>query len=224
MNVKKFLYIAVGAPEGDPASASTEGGSTGNAGPAATSQTGDFVSRADYEKLQGDLRAQAGRFDKFQKDLAAERAATVDPPVSGEFDPAAFRRDLLRDTANVISLTQAAAQLRVDLPHADPSIFGRLDEFGSVEALTVAAEGSHQRVQAALDAQKEDLEKTLLSDFATRYGVKIEGAAGPQGTTEGGQPGGDPTPEQFARLSFAEQNALEAAHPGISDRILRAAK
>ncbi len=221
--MRKFLYIAVGAPEGDGDPASTGTPAAGDAAPAAPS-TGDFVSRSDYEKLQSDLRSTAGRLDKLSKELAAPPATPASTDNDGGFDPVAFRRDLLRDTANVVGLSQAAVTLKAKYPHADPSLFGdRLTEFGSPEALEVAAQGSHTRVQSALDEQKTALEKSLLEDFSKRYGVKIEGAAGPQGSNEGGQPGGDPTPDQFARLSFKEQQDLEKAHPGISDRILKAA-
>lgn len=116
-------------------------------------------------------------------------------------------------------MSQTAASLKAEFPNADPALFSpeRLSQFGSPEALRYEVEDSHRRVAAILQAERAVIEAKVREEMAASVG-NVAGAAGTPPVL-----GGDPTPAQVAAMSPAEMDALEAANPGVIDRVLRAA-
>lgn len=206
-------------------SESTENQDAGSSeGSAGTQVPEGFVPLATLEQEQARTRAFQSELDRVKAETAAsaskpaESAGASDDDDEG-FDPVAYRRELLRDVAGVSRLSRAAESLRSEFPLADASLFeDRLVDFASPEALRIAAEDSHKAVASLVDAGMKAKEADLLKTFAEQYGVDLQGEGGPQG--QGQSVDGDPTPEQFNRLSFAEQDALEAKSPGITQRII----
>jgi hypothetical protein len=135
------------------------------------------------------------------------------------FDLDSFRNQMLRDVVGVTNLATAAPELRAKFPHADPAIFDNLHEFGSVDALRVAAEDSHRRVASVIEAEvaakEADWRKEAEEKYGTGAGTPSSGATTVQA--------GDPTTAQIAAMSVAEINELEARAPGTVERVLRSA-
>jgi hypothetical protein len=187
-----------------------------------------FVPKADFEKTEAQRREFQANLDKqtqenarLQRELAEARTGTPDPaqpPAPVGFDPQTFRQELMRDVLNANTLRSAADAAKIAFPHADPSIFtDRLAEFGSPEALRLAAEVSHTRVQTVLDAQKAEVEKTVREEFAATHG-----GGTPPPANSGAIPG-DPTAQELAKMTIAQLNELEDRTPGVINRVLRSA-
>lgn len=194
------------------------GGSQDGAGTLAAGERESYESRIRSFQSEAD-RAKA-RSAELERQLAEVQTPAA-PAVSddGTFDPTAFAAQLYADFERRNELAQAAASLRGEFEFANPGLFQRASEFDSVESLRAAAEADHARVKALVDARAEAKEQALRAEMAEKYGIRLDSPAG----GEGNSPAGDPTVEEFARLSFAEQARLEAENPGITDRILRSA-
>ena len=196
-----------------------QGAGDGAAG--GTQTTEGLVSREELDRVETQRREFQARADRLQRELDEAKASgstsQQDGGNDGGFDPAAFRRELMRDVMQASALQQAALTLKGEFPHADPSIFSeKLADFRSADALRMAAEASHRRVADALSAARTEIEEKVKKEFEERYG---SGSGSPQG---GGQSvPGDPTPEQLAAMSPDEWDALEQKSPGVIDRVLR---
>lgn len=195
-------------------------GSDPTPAPAAPVVPEGYVPAAEVEKAREEARR------RYQSELdrakaEAERLKAAQSAASGEkdggasgFDPDAFRQSLLRDVSSVLTLNQTVAQVRAEFPHADPALFSpdRLSQFGSSDALRLAAEDSHRRVTAILDAERAAMEAKLREELAAASG----GSSGPSG---GSSPPvtGDPTPEQLAAMPFSEYVKLPEE---VIDRVM----
>jgi len=185
-----------------------------------------FVPLAEVEQAREEARRRyQGEKDRLEAELARLKSAPAPKPVASDketegFDPAAFRQSLLRDVFGATALSQAASQLKAEFPHADPALFTaeRLSTFGNADALRFAAEDSHRRVAAILDTERSAIEAKLREEMA----AGSSGSQGPTGSTP--PPSGDPTLEQLSSMSLSEIDALEAANPGVVDRVMKAAR
>lgn len=185
-----------------------------------------YVPAAEVEKAREESRRRyQGELDQTKAELTRLQAAPVAPAGGaaaengGGFDPDAFKASLLRDVYGASQMSQASQAVRAEFPHADPTLFTpeKLSTFASPDALRFAAEDSHKRVAGILDAEKAAIEAKVREEFAAKYGQPGGSAVTPAA------PGGDPTPQQLAAMSIAELNALEAANPGVTERVMRAA-
>lgn len=198
----------------EPSTVETDGGTNGG-----TQTHEGFVPQADLEREQARARSFQSDLDRAKAELVTLKAAPTTEPVTtpkGEegFDPVAFRRSLLADTASVLAMTQAVGDLKTAYPHADPSIYERLADFGNPDALRLAVEDSHNRVASAIDEGRTALETGLRQEFESKYGA---------GTPAGAStvPAGDPTIAQLNAMSLNELREFEKAHPGVAERVLR---
>lgn len=200
------------------AGGSGSGGNSGDTPQGVTLETLESFGKQLTESFTTELRRVQGSVDKL-----AVTPKNEGGDKGGEFNPDTFRQGLLSDVYGAQALANEASALRTEFPHADPGLFApdRLASFNSPEALRVAAESSHKRVQDTLDAGFKAKEQEMLQDFAKKYGVDL--GAGPQGGTEGGG-GGDPTAQQLNQMSMAELDALEKENPGVVQRVLKAAQ
>jgi hypothetical protein len=198
--------------------------------PAAPPPAGDppqgFVPVTELEREQTRARTFQAEKDRLEAELNRLKAAPPAPaaPASGSedkgFDPDAFAQGLLDRVYQANALATAAVSLRSEFPNADPSLFSptRLSQYGSVEALRIAAESDHNRVTGINAAALEAERAKIRAEFVAAYGQ--EPPTGPSGG--GGQPvAGDPTPEALAAMTFDEFARFDAEHPGVADRVLR---
>jgi hypothetical protein len=173
---------------------------------------------SDLEREQARTRAFQAEADKAKAELAAAKPGDAGGEAGGSgFDPDKFRRELLQDVVGVTQLTQAAVTLKEKYPHADPALFGQLDEFGSVDALRVAVEDSHNRVATAITASGADIEAKVRAEYEEKFGK----LAGTPSTGASAQQAGDPTVAQLNAMSVQEMNEIEKKDPGVIDRVLR---
>lgn len=206
-----------GATPPDPAAAAA--GASGDGG---TQTPEGFVPKADFERAEAQRRETQRQLDLTKNQLVQATAGTPAPaPVpagsDADFDPVAFRRQLLGEVAQVTAVQGAAVRLLTEFPHADPDLFGaRLAEFGSVDALRLAAEASHLRVASVIAGEKATIEAQVRAEMAAAHG----GGSGQPGIP--GTPG-DPTPAELAGYSIEQMDALEAKNPGVLDRVMRSA-
>lgn len=209
-----------GASEGNQPAAG-EAGVSGD-GATGTQAPEGFVPRAELDALREETRrmVQSER-DKlrveFERLTAPAGDASGDAAASGASSESLTQADIAR----IISVQTALPTLRQEFPHADPAFFeaDHALSYGSVTALRMAAQASHDRVASILEAERPAVEQRLREEFAKAN----PGAAGPAngGGTEGGT--GDPTPAQLAAMSMDELDELEKANPGVLDRVLRSA-
>lgn len=183
-----------------------------------------FVPVAELERERQRSREFQSRYDQLQATASTggaqgAGAGASDSGAEGSFDPDAFRQSLLRDVYGVNQMVQAVTSLKAEFPHADPALFSpdRVAQFQSPEALRFAAEDSHRRVAGILDAERAAIEAKLREELAAS-GTGAAGA-GPAGTPP--IPGGDPTPEQLLAMDMDEWDRLEAANPGVIERVLQ---
>lgn len=185
-----------------------------------------FVSEAELERERQRSRTFQGELDRVKNELAQAKLVSTKPESGKEggsgFDQDAFSEKLLGDVYKATSLVTAVPALQAAFPKADPSIFSpeKLGSYGSVDALRIAAEADHQRVVAATAS---DVEAALAKQRAEL--VAAYGAEPPGGSTGTGTPpvGGDPSITTLAAMSMDELAEFEKAHPGVADRILKAA-
>jgi hypothetical protein len=185
-----------------------------------------YVPLAEVEKAREESRRRyQGEFDRVKAELDRWKSTQSTPAPSTDagqegFDPAEFRRQLLSDVFGASQLSQVSEQLKAQFPHANPSLFTaeRLATFGNAEALRLAAEDSHNRVAAILAADREAREAELREQLASG----TAGSHGPAGNTP--PPSGDPTLEQLSSMTLSEIDALEAANPGVVDRVMAQAR
>jgi hypothetical protein len=214
-------------PNADAASAAQGSAPAGEAGASAGPQTPEgFVPLAQFEQEQARSRSFQAEHDRLKTQLAvaskgatpAAEAATPEEGGKG-FDPEAFRRELLRDVLQVNGLQTAANNLKTEFPNADPALFGSdsITGFGSVDALRLAAMDSHSRISEVIAAKEKEIEDR----FKAQYAGSGEAGSPSGGSTQG--VAGDPTPEQLARMTPSEWDALEDKTPGIIQRVLRSA-
>jgi hypothetical protein len=183
--------------------------------PAAQVEEAREEARRRYQSENDRLKVELAR---LQSGGAGKPAGTPEGESKG-FDPDAFRATLLRDVSGVLTLSQSAATLRAEFPHADPAIFtpDGLTQFSTPEALRFAVEDSHRRVAVILDAEKAKLREELVAEIAQKY---PEAGAGAGAGGVSGQVG-DPTPQQLAEMPLDEFNKLE---PAVIERVLAGAK
>lgn len=212
-----------------PASQTDPPGSAGGPGSGSEPPAG-FVSLADLEREQQRSRAFQSELDRTKVRLdELEKKATEGKPTNdgGEsdrgpgFDPAEFERRLLTNVYGAAEKARAAEALRQQFPHADSSLFtaGKLAEFGSVDALRIAVEDSHNRVASILTEGRAAIEEQVRKEFAEKYGIKDDpvGGSGSEGTV------GDPTVDQIRAMTLQDQLELEKKNPGVIKRVLRSA-
>lgn len=201
----------------------TSGSDPTPAGDAAAGTPEGFVPLSEAEKAREEARRATQAAEDLRKEIArlksAPPAAPSPAPGDSGFDPDSFKQALLRDVYGATQLSQTAASLKAEFPHADPSLFApeKLSQFGSPEALRFEVEDSHRRVAAILDAERQAIEARVREEMAAAVG-NAAGSAGSQTL-----PGGDPTIAQVAAMSPEEMDALEASNPGVIDRVLKAA-
>lgn len=210
-----------------PASSATPGSdqAAAGAGDAAGTPAG-FVPLAEAEKAREDGRKaeQSARDLRTELDrlkaASAAAPASVAPKDDSGSDLDAFKKSLLQEVYGANLMSQASIALKSEFPDADPTLFSpeKLSQFGSPEAFRFAVEDSHKRVAAILAERSAAIEAKVREEMAAKFG---DGGAGPAGSTPA--PGADPTPAQLAAMSVSEMNALEAASPGVMDRVLKAA-
>jgi hypothetical protein len=207
-----------GSTEPNPVS---DGGSGDGSG--GTGVPEGFVPAAELEAERQRARDFQARYDR----LAAEKSAPApsgDPkPKAKEgespgFDLGDLRNSLLRDVYGANAMVRAADDVRKAFPHADPALFApeRLTEFSDPESLRFAAEESHRRVASILDTETQAIEAKIREELAAGAG-----SSGPGGSPVA--PGADPSVEQILSMSDAEMDALEAASPGLIERVLMTA-
>jgi hypothetical protein len=171
-------------------------------------------SRRRYQGETDTLKAELARLKVVPAPAASDGSATDEPG----FDPVAFQRQLLAQVYGATALSTAAQEVRAAFPHADPGIFSpeQLSQFTTPDALRFAAEDSHNRVAAILQSERVALEAKIREEIAAASGGVTP--VTPAGHIPVG--GGDPTPSQLAEMSQAQLAALEAANPGVTDRVL----
>ncbi len=202
-------------PAPDPAAA---GGTDAGLPPAG------FVSQTELEREQTRARTFQAELDRTKAELDRLRATPAPTPTPGDeakgFDPEAFSQQLLGQVYQANALANAAVSLRSEFPHADPSIFApaKLSQYGSVDALRIAAEADHNRVTSVNAGVLEAERAKIRAEFVAAYGQ--EPPTGPSGS--GPTPlAGDPTAEQLAGMDFDEFARFDAENPGVADRVLR---
>jgi hypothetical protein len=207
------------------AEATTSSETTPAAG-AGTQVPAGYVAQTELDRVEQQRRGFQAEAEKAKQELAQLRAAAASttPAPAGEnapsqgFDPDAFRRSLLTDVVNVTRVATAAEKLKAEYPHAavaDPTIFDRAAEFGTVDAFTEAVKSSHDRIAALLTAQAPDPAAANAAAAAAAAGA-VTPPGGAAGTAAG-----DPTPEQLLAMDTSEWDALEKASPGVINRVLR---
>lgn len=206
-------------PSGEPGS---DPAATGAGAPAATPE--GFVPLGEAEAAREEARRATQAASDLRKELERLKAthtpaAPTPAPGDSGFDPDGFKQALLRDVYGATQMSQTAATLKAEFPHADPSLFApeKLSQFGSPEAFRFEVEDSHRRVAAILATERAAIEAKVREEVAAAVG----GTAGAAGTPP--VPGGDPTPAQVAAMTPEEMDALEASNPGVLLRVLKAA-
>lgn len=208
--------------------ASTDSGTTdagtGALDPATSTGTG---AQPDAGALASQLEAadrrardEQSRADRLQAQLDKLQAPPA-PPSDSQQKPAEgltlaeIRAELRRDREFAL----AESTLKGQYGSADPGLFrDAADRFDSVEAFTAAVEESHRSIEQRVAAAKEAAEQELRAKYAEQYGPLEPDVNGTEA-----QGDGIPTLAQLHRMSLAEQDALEAKHPGIIDRIIETA-
>lgn len=212
------------ADETTPTGAGSGDGGTADAGTGdgGTQPQAGFVPQADLDREAARARSFQAAADKANAELAALRASAPKPAdgtgggtgaADGGLDLQSLRNSLLGDVMGATRIAQAVPTLQQQFPKADPAIYDRLADFGSVDALRVAIEDSHRRVSDILASDLKAQEDKLRAEFASKIGAG-GGAAG------GVVPDGEPTLEQLNAMSTSELHALEQKTPGITRRIL----
>lgn len=168
-------------------------------------------SRRRYQSELDQVKAELSRL-RTAPPAASAGAATGE---SKGFDPESFRSELLRQVSGVMTLGQAASELRAEFPHADPALFtpDGMAKFSTPDALRFAAQDSHARVAAILDAERAKIREELAAEVAGKYGT-TGGAAGTSGVMG---LAGDPTPQQLAEMPLDEFNKLD---PEVIERVM----
>lgn len=127
-----------------------------------------------------------------------------------------MRAELRRDRE--FALTEST--LRGEFASADAGLFSNpVDRFDSVEAFRAAVEESHRSIEERVAARAAAQEQELRAKYAEKYGPlepDVPDASVPAGD-------GIPTLAQVQRMTLAQQDALEAANPGVIDRIIETA-
>jgi len=184
-----------------------------------------FVSEAELERERQRARTFQGELDRVKAELA-KATATPAKPDSGKddpgFDPAKFSQDMLSNVYKAQMLVASSTTIQAEFPKADPSLFSpeKLAQYGSVDALRIAAEADHNRVVSTTASDVEEALKKQRAELVAAYGAEPPGGATGTGTTGAA---GDPSVEQLAAMSMDELAVFEKAHPGAADRILLAA-
>jgi hypothetical protein len=182
------------------------------------------VERERFQASQRELQAakdrEAARATKFEQELAQLRAAAEGGSTqqATTLDPATLAREVFAESQKLAALAAKADALRESHKYADPSIFENATGFDSVEALEAAAKASHDRIASAVEVDSAAKVQAALEEASAKYGFQMKTPAAAPET-----PSGEPTVDQWAAMSMDEQDAMEAEHPGISDRILRSA-
>lgn len=208
-----------GASEANPATGSAEGAPAG-----AQAATDTFAAeREQYEgrvrSFQSEADRAKARVAELEAQIAASAGAGNTPSAESGFDPDVIVSQLESRMTHRTEMREAAASLEQEFEYADPDILARANEFESAEALRSAIEEGHNAVVAFRDSIREETRAEVLAEVREKYGIQIE-APPPADATA---PAGDPTIEQIASWSFAEERAFDAANPGVIDRVLRSA-
>jgi hypothetical protein len=176
-----------------------------------------FVPQSALEAEQTRARTFQAELDRTKAELAKVTAAPAPPaPVAGTepgFDPVAFKQELLGQVYGATAIASTSERLKVEFPHADPALFSpeKLAQFGSPEALRIAAEADHNRVAAILAAHVPAAPAPAP-------------APSPLGPVALPAPGVDPTVQQLAAMSPGQLAAFEATNPGVAERVLMQAQ
>jgi hypothetical protein len=184
-----------------------------------------FVSEAELERERQRARTFQAELDRTKAQLAAATAEPPKPDASGTpegFDPQKFSQELLSNVYRANTLVASAAALQAEFPKADPSLFSpeKLATYGSVDALRIVAEADHNRVVATTSTDVADALAKQRAELVAAYGAEPPGGATGTGATA---PGGDPSVATLAAMSMDELAQYEKDHPGVADRVLRAA-
>lgn len=196
----------------NPAVPTTPGLETGT--PEVVSPPAGFVPQSEVERVEAQRRSLQGELDRIK---AAQTPAPTTPPTTDlGSDPVALRSEMFA----TLALMQGVPTIQSQFPHADAELFSPelLMEFGSVEALRLAAEESHNRVatliKAATDAKDVEFEARL----------RELGVTPPLGAVNPGDPAASlPTVAELSRMSTAELDEFERNNPGKTNEILASA-
>lgn len=221
MSVTETETTTDASDENQDASGEADSGS-GNSGDSGgtTSDADSFA--AERERLTAQARQHQARADKAEqdrKDLEARLAALEAGKSDSSDSPKVPTLEEVQRAARSASLaaTQliaAQAPLKEEFPDADASIYGRLEEFDSVESLRAAVETSHLTVKKVRDEIRDEERKKVLAEVQEKHGLDLSLADPPTGDTSG-----DPTEAQLNAMSQVELDALEASNPGIIARV-----
>lgn len=190
------------APEGVPAA------------PASVEVPAGFVPQADLDRVEAQRRSFQAEAERYKAELAKATTPATPPAAAKGFDPEAFQSEVIQRVMGATAIQSAAIELKAQFPHADPSMFSAesLTTFASPEALRIAAEADHNRVQAIVAAQVAAKEAELKAQLA--------GGGSPGGPVTPPTPGAEPTVDYLNSLSAADFSAFDAENPGVAKRVL----
>lgn len=186
-----------------------------------------YVPQTELDKERERSRGFQSEADRVKEELkklqapAAPTSAAPDP--ASTVDPTALVNDAVAKVFRAGEIRDAAAALKTEFPDVekfDPSIFSgeRIASFDSADALRIFVKDLDSRLGQFRGGDQQAADEAARQAAA----AAASGAPGPGGQQPA--PAGDPTPEQFAAMTIAEQDALEIANPGVFDRVMAKAQ
>ena len=191
---------------------------SGNAGDQGGASSTAEQFAAERSALQSEARRYQSEADKAKADrdrLQAQLDALENPAPTDEPTPGLTLEQVRAASFAAQRIIAAEASLREQYPSADASIYDRIDQFESVEALSAAVEASHSRKESEAKALRDKIEDEVRREFAEKHGIEL-GPPEPVDST----PTGDPTVEQLGRMTQPELDALEKARPGLIAKVM----
>lgn len=199
-------------PPGGEGAGSAGDGSGGASGSQSSAGT---PANDEVAQIEARRRALQSENDRLKNELAAARAAKEG---DGQAPAPALTEDrILALMRQEREMARAESSFKEQYKLADPELFERT--YPSVEAFEAAVKSSHERVSSLVNAGRSEQENALLARYREAYG---ELDATPP-DSNGGTATGDPTFAQLEAMSLSELDALEAANPGVIDRVKRSA-
>ena len=188
---------------------------------AVTTPPPGFVSVEELERERQRSRTFQSELDRVKATIAAAPAETASGKTTEPglgFDPDAFLDRVYGATA----LVTQADKIRAEFPHADPSLFEAktLKQFGSVDALRIAAEADHRRVESVITAQRESIEAEVMKKYNITPAAPEPPVGGPPSGTAPATGSGVPTAAQLAGMSIDQLIAFEKSNPGVAEAVL----
>ncbi len=178
-----------------------------------------YVPQSDLDRKEEQRRGFQSENERLKAELTRLQVAPPAAPVTDSTDIsaqlAAMRNEFLNTASSVLAIQASVPVLRTEFPYADPSLFSteRLKGFGSPEALRVAVEADHNRIETAREAVRQELQGPTPAPAPSPLGPAALPAAGV-----------DPTIQQLAAMSPTDLASFEAANPGVIGRVMGAAQ